>query len=447
MAPTTSELADEMISAARPRHAAVHLVAQPASRHVFLSDRSRLYDVDGETYEQFDRILADGDDDAVADLLRRLGVDLAPAIDPREPLAPPPVKSLSLNVAQRCNLACGYCYASGGDFGLAPTQMSVDVATTAVRTLIDGADPGERVNVAFLGGEPLISRSLIRHVVDDAVRRAGARGVRISFSITTNGTLVDEDDARFLAAHRFAVTVSIDGVGAVHDQLRPTRRGGGTYETILRRLGPLVARLDEISLSARVTVTPENLNLIETLDGLAAVGFPSIGFSPMLASPNGTHGLGSRDVGVLLAQMIECGHAYESALLAGRSHPFANLQTALTEIHRGVHRPYPCGAGAGYLSVSATGQLSACHRFVGDERGAMGDVVSGPDNATRAVWLRERHVDRQSPCTECWARYLCGGGCHHEVINRGRPMCDYIRGWLHYCLGAYVRLAHVLPFP
>ena len=94
--------------------------------------------------------------------------------------------------------------------------------------------------------------------------------------------------------------------------------------------------------------------------------------------------------------------------------------------------------------MSATGQLSACHRFVGDDRGAMGDVVSGPDNEVRAVWLRDRHVDRQSPCSECWARYLCGGGCHHEVINRGRPMCDYIRGWLHYCLGAYVRLGDVL---
>ena len=49
-------------------------------------------------------------------------------------------------------------------------------------------------------------------------------------------------------------------------------------------------------------------------------------------------------------------------------------------------------------------------------------------------------MHRQEPCRECWARYLCGGGCHHEVIHRGRPACDYIRGWLHYCIGAYGRL-------
>ena len=44
-------------------------------------------------------------------------------------------------------------------------------------------------------------------------------------------------------------------------------------------------------------------------------------------------------------------------------------------------------------------------------------------------------------CRSCWARYLCGGGCHHEVIYRGRPACDYIRGWLDFALGVYVRLS------
>ena len=66
-------------------------------------------------------------------------------------------------------------------------------------------------------------------------------------------------------------------------------------------------------------------------------------------------------------------------------------------------------------------------------------------NAARAGWLAQRHVDRQEPCRGCWARYLCGGGCHHEVLNRGRVACDFIRGWLDYCLHAYVRLAEQRP--
>jgi uncharacterized protein len=119
--------------------------------------------------------------------------------------------------------------------------------------------------------------------------------------------------------------------------------------------------------------------------------------------------------------------------------------SAMEEIHRGTHRPYPCGAGAGYFGVSAEGGLFACHRFVDDPAGALGDIVSGPDREAQRRWLAERVVDRQEPCRSCWARYLCGGGCHHEVIHRGRPACDLIRGWLEYCLQAYVNLSERRP--
>ena len=118
---------------------------------------------------------------------------------------------------------------------------------------------------------------------------------------------------------------------------------------------------------------------------------------------------------------------------------------AMEQIHRGTHRPYPCGAGASYLSVSAEGELSACHRFVGDDQGAMGSVHTGVDAALQREWLSERHVDKQEPCRGCWARYLCGGGCHHEVLSSGRHACNFIRGWLEYCLRAYVELAEVRP--
>jgi uncharacterized protein len=161
----------------------------------------------------------------------------------------------------------------------------------------------------------------------------------------------------------------------------------------------------------------------------------------MLTSPGGAGEMQSGDLETMLGEMIDCGCEYERRVLAGERYPFANLDNALREIHRGTHRPYPCGAGAGYFGVSADGELSACHRFVGDEEGAMGSLASGIDRSRQARWLYDRHVHRQEPCRSCWARYLCGGGCHHEVIRRGRPACDYIRGWLHYCLGAYLRLS------
>ena len=237
----------------------------------------------------------------------------------------------------------------------------------------------------------------------------------------------------------------MDGVGATHDQQRAFKDGTGSYERILERIRPALALQHNMQVSARVTVTPHNLNLRSTLDEFINLGFHSVGFSPMLSSPTGRDQMASPDLAVMLAQMIDCGQAFAQQVMAGNRYPFANMTTALQEIHNGTHRPYPCGAGAGYLGVSATGGLFACHRFVDDPEGRMGTLADGVDPIAQQTWLRDRHVHFQDPCHQCWARYLCGGGCHHEVIHRGRPACDYIRGWLHFCLQTYVNLLRTRP--
>jgi uncharacterized protein len=143
--------------------------------------------------------------------------------------------------------------------------------------------------------------------------------------------------------------------------------------------------------------------------------------------------------------MIACSDEFERQVLAGRRFAFLNLVNALREIHRGTHRPYPCGAGAGYFGVSGRGELFACHRFVEDPAMRFGDVASGVNPKKQQSWLAQRHVHFQEPCAACWARYLCGGGCHYEVLARGRHACDYIRGWLHHSLMVYMRMLELVP--
>jgi uncharacterized protein len=323
--------------------------------------------------------------------------------------------------------------------------MSAATAREAVDLLLSQAAPGERVNLSFLGGEPLVNRAVLRDATRYAKAEATRRGLQIGFSITSNGTLLDATDGEFFEEHGFAVTISLDGPREVHDRLRPYKGGRGSFDTVLRNVRPLLARQQRTQVSARVTVTPANLDLRGTLDELVALGFHSVGFSPLLSAPSGRGEMSRDDLAAMLDGMVACGEELERRTVAGRRYPFANLLFALQEIHKGTHRPYPCGAGAGYLGVSADGALAACHRFVGDPSGAMGRLADGVDRALQRDWLTERHVHRQEPCRSCWARYLCGGGCHHEVIHRGRPACKYIRGWLHYCLGAYARLSAVCP--
>jgi uncharacterized protein len=426
-----------------PMSRLIHRFDSVSSRYLFVVDGSRIYDLSPDVAAELDLLLPIGDQ-AIEKALQRYGLGPVPYIDDT-PLANPPMRSLSLAVAHTCNLACAYCYAKGGEFGGTAKTMPWPVARRAVLRLLDSAAAGDRVSLSFLGGEPLVAQALIRRITEFATAEAKSRQVRINFSITTNGTLLREGDGDFFDEYGFAVTVSIDGTGATHDRLRPFRGGEGSYERIVARVSPLLRRQRKMQVSARVTVTPLNLGLSETLEELVGLGFYSVGFSPLLASPSHRFEMQSMDLDRMLAEMINCGRRFEAEVLAGRHYPFSNIMEALVQIHRGAHRPYPCGAGAGYFGVSAEGGLFACHRFVEDEKGALGDVDQGVDTTRQQAWLAGRHVHQQEPCRSCWARYLCGGGCHHEVIHRGRPACDFIRGWLHYCLTVYGNLAEHRP--
>jgi uncharacterized protein len=415
------------------------LIESSRGGHLFVADGSRLFEADASLFAAY-KVATEGGTEAIEELLRQAGIVGRPFIDD-SPLSSPPLRALSLAIAQKCNLGCTYCYAQQGEFGGIAKNMELADALRAVDLLVGTVEPGARLNLAFLGGEPLVNRKVLRAATLRALELAGGRGAKISFSITTNGTLLSEDDGRFFEEHGFAVTISVDGPRETHDALRPFKSGRGSFDAIMKRVEPLLKMQQRMQVTARVTVTPRNLSLRRTLDTFIAAGFHSVGFSPMLSAPTGKGEMQSEDLELMLDEMINCGREFERASRSDRRYPFANMVNAMREIHRGTHRPYPCGAGAGYLGVSAEGELAACHRFVGDQEGAMGSLDDGIDLSRQADWLNARHVHRQEPCQSCWARYLCGGGCHHEVIRRGRPACDYIRGWLHYCLEAYLRLS------
>ncbi len=434
-------LAERYMSVSAPRVPEAHLLETALGQHLFLANGSRLYDADASLFEGLEKAISGGRDDEIAALLERAQIAGPPLIDD-VPLPPPPIHALSLAIAQKCNLGCTYCYAQQGEFGGAAKNMPLEAAEHAVDLLIRGANPGARLNLAFLGGEPLVNRPVLQAATLRAQEMAARNGNPITFSITTNGTLLTEEDASFFEIHGFAVTVSLDGPREVHNALRPFKSGNGSFDAIMKRVEPLLSRQRRMQVSARITVTPRNLELRRALDQFIQAGFHSVGFSPMLSAPSGNGEMQSDDLKVMLGEMIDCGKEFERRSIVGERYPFANMTNAMREIERGTHRPYPCGAGAGYLGVSADGELSACHRFVGDEAGKMGSLSEGVDLERQAEWLAQRHVHRQEPCRTCWARYLCGGGCHHEVIRRGRPACDYIRGWLHYCLEAFLRLSH-----
>lgn len=408
---------------------ALHVVESALGRHLFVVDASRIYDIEGN---------GELDELALSDLLKDVGADVGANISAVPP--PPPLRTLSLQIAQACNMGCGYCYADGGSFQGKARLMTAEVARQAVDRLLVESNPHGDLVLGFMGGEPFLNRPVLHETVEYAAARAKQASRRIRFSVTTNGTLTDERDVELMARHPFYVTISLDGARAAHDRHRRLLSGGGTYDRVVRTLGLFETYGRPQHLSARATVVPPVADLAAMLEHLIGLGFDSVGMAPVLSAPTPSFEMAGAHFQALLREMVACGELAKRAILEGRRHPFANFETALQEIHRGTHRPYPCGAGAAYLSVGADGDLFGCHRLIDDEQFRFGDVSTGSNTTARARHLELAHVDQSDSCRKCWARYLCGGGCYHEVKARGRVGCDYIRGWLSYCLAAYVEI-------
>jgi uncharacterized protein len=271
------------MNVSRPRSRDLHLLETELGRHLFVADGSRLFDADADLFGRLDAGVRNGD---AATVLAGLGLDGAPLIDD-QPLSPRPIHAFSLAVAQKCNLGCTYCYAQQGEFGGAAKNMSREVALRAVDVLVAGAEPDARLNLAFLGGEPLVNRPVLQAATRHAIARAAERGLTVTFSITTNGTLLTSADGDFFEEHGFAVTVSLDGAREAHDALRPYKSGKGSFDRVIANVVPLLRQQRRMQVSARVTVTPSNLGLRDTLDEFISAGFHSVGFSPMLSSPTG----------------------------------------------------------------------------------------------------------------------------------------------------------------
>ena len=406
--------------------------------HLLLTDGSQIFKIGEDVAQQLAAASGRGAEAARA-LLAAHGLGLRRFIGD-EPPYDPPMRALSLAVAARCNLGCAYCYAEGGSLRAGARHVLGGRGGF-------GAAPVCR-RQAGRAGQPCLSRGgtadqshsdTARH----RARRAHRHREKYSDWLLHNHQWHASHNGRcrVLRALRLRGDDQPRRGGCGSQSAASTKGGRGSYERVIANVRPLLARQRQMQVSARVTVTPANLSLRAALNHFIDLGFHSVGFSPMLSAPSGHGQMQAPDLDVLLNEMIDCGREFERRIAAGNLYPFANMTTALAEIHRGTHRPYPCGAGASYFGVSASGGLFACHRFVEDEKAAMGHVNGDIDRARQRHWLAERMVDWQEPCRSCWARYLCGGGCHHEVIHRGRPACDYIRGWLDFALGVYVRLS------
>ena len=360
-----------------------------------------------------------------------------------------PLSTIVLNVNTGCNLACRYCYKEDLDIPAAGRRMEFAVAARSVDLLFSQGQGRQRVGIVFFGGEPLTNMPLIRQVVEYAEARAEALGKTVDFSLTTNATLLTEELIDYFDAHRFGLSVSIDGPRAVHDRNRRTVGGHGTYEVVARKVRMLLARYRAKPVGARVTLTAGTTDVEAIHEHLRdRLGFHEVGYAPVTAADEAGHALSEAELAEVYAGFERLGGQYLAAALAGRNTGFSNLHQLMTDLHEGRRKTLPCGAGIGLLAVDHQGGLNLCHRFTGSELPTFGSVQQGIASDRLGAFL-ERAADRSGThCATCHIRNLCAGGCYHESwVRYGDPhhrtyhYCNLLRRWVDFGIRVYAEIS------
>jgi uncharacterized protein len=111
-----------------------------------------------------------------------------------------------------------------------------------------------------------------------------------------------------------------------------------------------------------------------------------------------------------------------------------------------------CAAGLSMLGVSATGGLYPCKDLAERQDCRLGDVAAGLDWDRLASWRSSRAMDSRPGCRDCWARYLCGGGCLSWAIKLGHQSlypveteCDLVRHLIEQAIWVHLELREKHP--
>lgn len=327
------------------------------------------------------------------------------------------VKALCLHIAHDCNLACRYCFASEGEYQGDRGLMSFEVGKQALDFLIANSGNRKNLEVDFFGGEPLMNFNVVKQLVQYGREQEKIHNKNFRFTLTTNGVLLNDDIIEFLNQEMANVVLSVDGRKDVHDWMRPTRNGKGSYDLIMPKFQKLAKSRNQKDYYVRGTFTRHNLDFAKDVLHLADLGFKQISVEPVVADETEEYAIQEADIQKIFDEYDQLAQALIERKKNGKGVNFFHFNIDLSGGPCVAKRLSGCGSGTEYLAVTPWGDLYPCHQFVGKEEFLMGNVFEGVKKTDIRDEFKLCNVYAKPKCKECFARFYCSGGCAANSFN------------------------------
>lgn len=380
-----------------------------------------------------------------------------------------PFHVMAKAIGPKCNLDCQYCFYLEKEALFAKSEryrMPDELLERYIANYIE-SQPTELVSFAWQGGEPtLLGVPYFQKIVE--LQQKHAQGKRIENALQTNGTLLNDRWAEFLAANAFLVGVSIDGPEDLHNAYRIKRNGTGSFQDVLR--GIRVLQKHGVEWNSLTCVNAVNSKQpLKVYKFLKGIGSRHMQFIPIVERrPNAA----AQALGLDLSTPpdLENGDADPDMMpWSVQARDYGNFLNAIfdTWVRKDVGKVFVqlfevsfakwIGSPGGLCIFAETcgdavalehdGSIYSCDHYVYPEF-KLGNVADSPlsemlNSDQQRKFGRDKFETLPRKCLECAYRPACNGGCpkHRSITTKdGEPGLNYL------CDAYYRFFKHADPF-
>jgi len=342
-------------------------------------------------------------------------------------------KNLGLTIIPTlgCNFSCIYCYETGKT-----CVMNRDIEASLSGFVKKRIQKGGSLSVTWFGGEPLLRMDVVSRLSAEFLRLCEDKDVKYSARIITNGYFLDENNtAKLLRAKVNEAQVTLDGPKEVHDQRRPLKGGGATFDTILDNVKKASKKM---FISLRMNIDHTNRGrIVEMLDILSEAKM-------------------EKEVGFYLGQTspyTDVCRDMAGSCLTNEDFSLLGLETMLAMIDRGFtftfnmprKKDQHCLAGnANSFVITPSGGIVNCWNDVDNPGKEIGHLMKPPTEMMKTVarqWSRRNPFEME--CAGCLLLPICMGGCPYLHLRTGELACHSWRYHLKESLVFYYYLKKI----
>ena len=444
--------------------AEVHLFKTQEVCFAFLPSKMLLYQIDSDTYRILEELSKNGEisdpvdvcdeellsagilyeaDEAEGDIIQKQVEAAEIELDGKDVIIP--ITNTVLQIANDCNLNCIYCYGDGGSYGRKRELMTLETAKKAIDLMVANSEGVEELLVVFFGGEPLMNFGVVKATFDYCKKLEPEIGKKFAFSMTTNGTILNDEIYNFIKDNKISVMISVDGGKDIQDKHRCYCDGKGSFEDVCKNIEKFKEARGGY-LTARATVCSTDIRFKKIKDDLLSLGFTNAVTSMVDTGEDSPLFVGGNYTERVLEQYRILADDYVEKIKNGGRESDIVFTSTLNSLYFKKMKIRACNAGNNGIAVGTDENIYPCHRFMGMKDYIIGTLDTGIDESLRGKY-RKATIYTKEECKDCWARYLCNGACAHTSAIHGGDVfhapvcyCDIYKGLYEIILDTYWRL-------